>query len=170
MQACYAIAERSATQRMQHADEQQQVAAATALQSILAASFGHIDTALARQQDLSKVAKCITALLLPHISSDSASDRIQNAFASIFGAASLPRLASQSKHEREVELKQLADVTLGKAFMALLVCDAIIMMPLWAWSCAHCQVPATNVFVLSTSGIPKSPVDLTSTELHKVSV
>lgn len=115
---------------MQHADEQQQVAAATALQSVLAASFGHTDTALARQQDLCKVAKCITALLLPHISSmsDTGSERIQNAFASIFSAASLPRLASLPKHEREVELKQLADVTLGKAYMALQVCDAIVIM------------------------------------------
>lgn len=117
MQACYAIAERNATQQVQHADEQQQVAAAAALQSLLAASFGRTDTALARQQDLCKVAKCITALLLPHMSSmsDSASERIQNALASIFSAASLPRLASLPKHEREVELKQLADVTLGKS-------------------------------------------------------
>lgn len=116
-QACYAIAERSANQQAQHTCEKQQVAAATALQPVLAASFGQTDTGLARQQDLCKVANCVAASLLPHLSfmSDNASDQVQNAFGSIFSAASLPRLASLSKHEREVELKHLADITLGES-------------------------------------------------------
>ena len=116
MQACYAVAERSANQQVQHAEQQVQSAAAAAVQPVLAALFGQTDTALARQQDLCKVANCITASLLPHVSSmfDNANERVQNAFASIFSAASLPRLASLPKPEREIELKQLADITLGK--------------------------------------------------------
>lgn len=116
LQACYALAERSANQQMQHAEEQMQAAAETALQPVLAASFAQTDTALARQQDLCKVANCITASLLPHVSSmcDNANECVQNAFASIFSAASLPRLASLPKHEREIELQQLANITLGK--------------------------------------------------------
>ena len=116
LQACYALAERSANQQVQHAEEKTQAAAATALQPVLAASFGQTDTALARQQDLCKVANYITASLLPHVSSvcDNASKCVQNAFASVFSAASLPRLASLPKHERTIEMKQLADITLGR--------------------------------------------------------
>ncbi|KAL3156853.1 hypothetical protein ABBQ38_001122 [Trebouxia sp. C0009 RCD-2024] len=114
LQACAALAERSTKQQGQHEVEQQQVAAATALQPVLAVSFGQADTAIARQHDLCKVSDCIAALLLPHISSSSANarERVQNSFASIFSAASLPRLASLSKLEREVELKHVADITL----------------------------------------------------------
>ena len=110
------MAERSTKQQAQGEVEQQQAAAATTLQPVLAASFGQADTAIARQQDLCKVSDCVAALLLPHISCNlaKAHERIQNAFASIFSAASLPRLASLSKLEREVELKHLADITLGE--------------------------------------------------------
>ena len=116
VQACYALAERSANQQVQLAEEQIQAAAAAALQPVLAASFGQTDTALAQQQDLCKVANCITGSLLPQVSSlfDNAIECVQNAFASMFTAASLPRLASLPKHERQIELKQLADITLGK--------------------------------------------------------
>ena len=129
VQACYALAERSAKQHVQHAEEQVQTAAATALQPVLAASFGQTDTALARQQDLCKVANCITGSLLPQVSSlfDNAIECVQNAFASMFSAASLPRLASLPKHEREIELKQLADITLGKPAQQMQVCHAVII-------------------------------------------
>lgn len=114
-QASHAIADRSAAQNARQSDEQQQLVASKALQPVLAASFGQTDTAIARQQDLSKVTKCIAAILLTRIGPDpaAAEQRIENAFASMFSAASLPRLASLSKHERETELKQLANVTLG---------------------------------------------------------
>lgn len=120
-QACFATAEKSAKQQAQHALEQQQVAEAAAMQPVLAASFGQADTAIARQQDLCKVTHCVAAFLLPHMSprSASAGECVQNAFASIFSAASLPRLASLSKHERGVELKRLADMTLGEQYAML---------------------------------------------------
>lgn len=86
-----------------------------------------MDTALARQQDLSKVIACIAAMLRPlaDFESEEADKRIQNAFASMFSAASLPRLTGLSKHDREAELKHLASITLGERAYAQSILSAI---------------------------------------------
>lgn len=110
------MALRVASQQEQHAEDQRHAADLIALQPILAASFGQTDTALARQQELPKVADCIVAMAAKYIRSDAtdAAERVQHAFASMFSAASLPRLASLSPHDREAELRHLAETCIGK--------------------------------------------------------
>lgn len=115
-QASHAMALRVASQQEQHAEEQRHTAESTGLQPILAASFGQTDTALARQQELPKVADCIVAMAAKYIRSDAtdAAERVQHAFASMFSAASLPRLASLTPHDRAAELRHLAETCLGE--------------------------------------------------------
>ena len=105
-----------ASQHVQHNDEQYQLAAASALQPIFAPSFGQTDTALARQHDLAQLTGCIVAMAAQHLGADApvAAERVQHAFASMFSAASLPRLASLSPRDREAELKQLAYICVGR--------------------------------------------------------
>lgn len=95
------------SQQQQQAEQQRQQIASKALQPILATKFGQVDIALARQQDLTKVAAYIVATAAQYLSQDgeAAAERVQHAFASMFSAASLPRLASLSPHNQEAELK-----------------------------------------------------------------
>ncbi|KAL0034255.1 hypothetical protein WJX77_005513 [Trebouxia sp. C0004] len=102
-----------ASQQEHHIEEQHQIAATAALQPILAASFGQTDTALARQQEVIKVAECIVAMAAQSLSSTDAASQVQHAFASMFTAASLPRLASLSSQDRAAELEHLAEICIG---------------------------------------------------------
>ena len=115
VQVCHAMALQRASQALAHQQEQQELSAVAALQPVLDISFGQADTALARQQDLSTVSDCITAVAAQYLGSDNAiCRRIQNAFVSMFTAASLPRLASLPPMNREAQLRQLADICVGK--------------------------------------------------------
>ena len=110
------MALQQATQEALLTQKQQQLAASAALQPVMEPSFGQTDTALARQQDLLTVAECIIALAAQHLTAPpaAASISVQHAFISMFSAASLPRLASQSPHDRAEQLRHLADICLGK--------------------------------------------------------
>jgi len=108
------MAVRVASQQEHHVEEQHQLAATAALQPILAASFGQTDTALARQQEVIKVAECIVAMAAQSLSSTDAANQVQHAIASMFTAASLPRLASLSSRDRAAELEHLAEICIGE--------------------------------------------------------
>lgn len=108
------MAVRVASQQEHHVEEQHQLAATAALQPILAASFGQTDMALARQQEVIKVAECIVAMAAQSLSSTDAANHVQHAFASMFTAASLPRLASLSSRDRAAELEHLAEMCIGE--------------------------------------------------------
>ena len=114
-QVCHAMALQQASQASAHQQEQQELAAIAALQPVLQASFGQVDTALAHQQDLAEVSDCITAVAAQYLGSDHAMCvSIQHAFVSMFTAASLPRLASLPPPDREAQLRQLVDICIGE--------------------------------------------------------
>ena len=109
-------------QQLQHVEEQQRLAISAALQPIAAKGFCSAEGALARSQALAQVSDCLTALVSQHLGSNDVetTERIRNASASMFTAASVPRFASLAGSERENEMVQLACILVGRFLLHIL--------------------------------------------------